>query len=497
MTAGGFDEAGAEPSTGYDSTLRQKTRRSIIWLIGETLLEQSFSFLIFILMARTLPKAELGTFAIIFVVMDMGRAVASAGVFQRIARAQSLSPIQLDTIFWINVITGGLYCLAMLLFAHYAQAFFQAPLLEPVIGWMTIALMAAALGNTHLALRLRHFGHRTLAIRALIAGILGAVVAVGGVLAGYGIWAFVMQRITREVVMTVFAWRSYHWRPRFRFDVADAKADIRFGKDIVWTQLVGYLTLRSQDLIIARFMGPILLSTYRVAWRSAELFGPQLVSTFSIVSLQTFSRLQDDGPALRTAYRSLLRNCALLTVPALVGYGVSGPWLVPALFGPQWRDAGMIALPLSLLAIPFTMTYFFQSILSALGHARWQRHVAVADMLSTVLVSLVAVRFGLMWVAVSYVIRAYLIIPIEIRLIRKVSGIGYQDHLWAFWPSLLAASAMAAAVYGLLALFQPTNLVEIGVVCAGGALIYALVVLAILPEQRERLRALMAGRSGL
>lgn len=492
MIAGGSSD---EPSTGYDDALRKKTRRSIIWLIGETLLEQSFSFLIFILMARTLPKAEMGTFAIVFVVMDMGRAIISAGVFQRIARAQSLSPIETDTLFWINVITGGLYCLAMLLFAHYVQAFFQAPLLEPVLGWMTFAMMAAALGNTHMALRLRHFGHRTLAIRTLVAGILGAIVAVGGILAGYGIWAFVLQRITREVVVTVLAWRSYAWRPRFRFGIAEAKSDIRFGKDIVWTQLVGYLTLRSQDLIVARFLGPVLLSTYRVAWRSAELFGPQIVSTFSNVSLQTFSRLQDNLPELRTAYRSLLRNCALLTVPALVGYGVSGPWLVPALFGAQWRDAGMIALPLSLLAIPFTMTYFFQSILSALGHAKWQRHVAVAEMLSAVLVCLVAVRFGLMAVAVSYVIRAYLIIPIEIRLIRKVSGLGYRDHVWAFWPALLAAGVMAAVVFSLLAFFQPASLLQIFTICAAGGLVYVLVVLAILPDQRARMRALIGGRS--
>ena len=495
MTAGGLDQPSSVPSPGFDSALRQKTRRSIIWLIGETLLEQSFSFLIFILMARTLPKAEMGTFAIVFVVMDMGRAIISAGVFQRIARAQSLSPIETDTLFWINVITGGLYCVAMLLFAHYVQAFFQAPLLEPVLGWMTIAMMAAALGNTHMALRLRHFGHRTLAVRALVAGILGAIVAVGGIVAGYGIWAFVWQRITREVVVTVLAWRSYAWRPRFRFGAAEARADIRFGKDIVWTQIVGYLTLRSQDLIIARFMGPALLSTYRVAWRSAELLGPQLVSTFSIVALQTFSRLQDNLPELRTAYRTLLRNCSLLTVPALVGYGVSGPWLVPALFGAQWHDAGLIALPLSLLAIPFTMTYFFQSILSALGHAKWQRHVAVAEMLSAVVVCLVAVRFGLMAVAVSYVIRAYLIIPVEIGLIRKVSGLTYRDHLWAFWPSLLAASAMALVVLGLLTAVQPTGLVEILAICAAGGVIYGAAVLAILPDQRARLRALISGPS--
>jgi O-antigen/teichoic acid export membrane protein len=483
--------------SGYDPQLQQKTRRSIGWLIGETVLEQSFSFLIFVLMARTLSKAELGTFAIIFVIMDMGRAVTSAGVFQRVARAKELSPVQLDTMFWLNVILGGLYCLAMLVFAHYAQAFFHAPLLEPVTRWLTVALMASALGNTHMALRLRHFGHRTLAVRSLIAGFLGAVVAVAGILAGFGLAAFVLQRIIREVVLTIFAWRSFSWQPRIRFDVQQAKVDLKFGKDIVSAQLVGYLTLRSQDLMIARFMGPILLSTYRVAWRSAELLGPQLVSTFSIVSLQTFSRLQDNKPALRTAYRSLLRYCALLTVPALVGYAASGPWLVPALFGPQWHSAGMIAVPLGLLAVPFAVTYFFQSLLSALGHAKWQRQIAVLDMLSNIPVCLIAIRFGIMWVAVSYVVRAYLMIPIEIHLMRKVSGIGLRDHFWAYWPSVAAAAVMIAAIVPLFLTFEPENLLGISAICLFGAVLYGLAVWALVPEQREQVRALLGGRTGL
>lgn len=480
----------ATPTAGFDPALKAKTSRSILWLIGETVLEQAFSFLIFILMARMLPKAELGTFAIVFVIMDMGRAVAMAGVFQRIARARSLSAIQLDTIFWINVGLGALYSVAMLLFAHYAQSFFQAPLLEPVTQWMTVALMIAALGNTHMALRLREFGHRTLAIRSLIAGVIGAAVAVAGIVAGYGIWAFVMQRIVREVVVTILAWNSFAWRPRFAFDWAQARADIEFGKDIVAAQLVGYLTLRSQDLIIAKFMGPVPLSSFRVAWRSAEMFGPQLVSTFSIVALQTFSRLQDNAAELRVAYRSMLRNCALLTIPALVGYGAAGAWLVPALFGEQWQEAGWIALTLIPLAIPFAMTYFFQSLLTALGHAAWQRQMAVADLISTVIVSAIAVHFGLMWVAIGYALRAYLWIPVQIHLIRKVSGIGFRDHLWAFAPSVAASIVMGVAVAAALAALNSHDLIKIGLVCAGGALLYALIILALVPDRRRDLLAL-------
>jgi O-antigen/teichoic acid export membrane protein len=476
------------PNTAaYDKGLKAKTRRSIGWLLGETVVEQIFSFLIFVLMARVLPMEDLGTFAIIFVIMDIGRTVAMAGVFQRVARAKDLSPMQLDTIFWINVALGLLYCLAMLAFANLAQSFLRAPLLEPVTQWMTLALFVAALGNTHMALRLREFGHRTLALRSLIAGLLGAAVAVGGVLTGWGIWAFVAQRITREVVVTLFAWNSVSWRPRFSFDVDQARSDISFGKDIVAAQLIGYLTFRAQDLLIARFHGPVVLSIYRVAWRSAELLGPQLVSTFSIVSLQTFSRLQDDKVELRRAYLSLLRNCALLTVPALVGYASAAPWLVPAIFGHQWYEAGRVAVPLGLLAIPFATTYFCQAALTALGHAAWQRQLAIGDMISVVLVGLLAVRFDLMWVVIAYTLRAYIWLPVQIHLLRRVANIGFRDHLGAFAPALGASAVMAGAVSLSLTSLDTSSLPVVGLVCLGGAIFYGATVWAIFPRARAAL----------
>ena len=472
---------------GFDRSLKLKTRRAIGWMFGETLLEQSFSFFVFILMARVLPKEQLGTFAIVFVLMDTGRAISRAGVFERIAREKQLSPLKLDTIFWINVALGCLFALAMVAFARAGQVFFSAPRFQLVTQFMAAAVVVAAAGNTHMALRLREFGHRTMATRSLAAAVFGAAIAVAGVLAGYGIWAFVAQRIAREVVVTLFAWRSVNWRPRFAFDWQEAREDLAFGREIVAAQLVGYLSLRGQDLIVAKFLGPVMLSTYRVAWRSAELLGPQLVSVFSIVSVQTFSRLQDHPAGLRTAYCTLLRNCSLLCVPALIGYGVSGPWLVPAIFGPQWQQAGQLALVLAFLAVPFQITYFFQSLMAAVGHAKLQRHVAIADMLSALLVGAFAAQFGLTWVVIGYTARAYVLIPLELILIQRHTGISARDHLRAFGPSLTASLLMGVSVALILNLWDPSTLILILAACFAGAAVYAAALLVIIPDARRQI----------
>ena len=78
---------------GYDRKLKRQTLRSIFWTMGQAAGDQLFSFFVFVMLARLLDKPAIGTFAIAFVFMDVGRIFATAGVSQAIARAKTLTKL--------------------------------------------------------------------------------------------------------------------------------------------------------------------------------------------------------------------------------------------------------------------------------------------------------------------------------------------------------------------------------------------------------------------
>ena len=470
----------------FDRKLKRQTLRSIFWTMGQAAGDQLFSFAVFVMLARLLDKPAIGTFAIAFVFMDIGRNIATAGVSQQIARAKSLTTRELDTIFWTNLLLAAAYALLIIAIAPTAERLFGAPQLAAVLTWLAIPVVLSGAGNTHMALRLREFGHKTLAYRSVLAGLIGGVCAVVAALLGAGIWALVLQRVVREIVCTATAWSAYKWLPGLSFDFKGARRYLRNGIDLGLAQVVTMLSFRAQDLGIGRVLGPAILSSYRVAWRCAELIGPQIVGPFGTVALQTFSRLQDDREHLRKAYVSMLQQCALVSIPALVGYAVAGPWLVPALFGPQWRDAGMIAPMLLPLALPFTLSGFMLALLSAKGRIKWQRHFALLDLATTILVTALTVSYGLKWVALGYSLRAVALMPLQLHLIRRVSGIGLRDHVDALAKPVLAATLMGATAALLFHLVDPGGLVKIALLCGIAAAVYAGVVAAILPQYTKR-----------
>jgi O-antigen/teichoic acid export membrane protein len=246
-----------------------------------------------------------------------------------------------------------------------------------------------------------------------------------------------------------------------------------------------------QDLGIARVLGPIPLSSYRVAWRCAELIGPQVVGPFAAVALQTFSRVCDQQAQARSAYLYMLQRCALISIPALVGYAAAGPWIVPALFGPQWRDAGMVAPMLLPLALPFTITPFVLSILAAHGRIIWQRHLALLDLVTTIVLTWFTVPHGLRALALAYGLRGLLLLPIQIYVVQRVSGIGFRDHIAALAKPVVASAAMGTAAAIMFDVVDPGRLLSVMALCAAAALIYAAIIAVILPEYRKGLRQLV------
>jgi O-antigen/teichoic acid export membrane protein len=479
-------------SASLDPHLKRRTHASILWTMGQAGGDQVFSFFVFVVLARLLEKSAIGTFAIAFAFFDIGRSFAMAGVMQRVARSRELTDRDLDTIFWANMFLASACAAAIILFAPAAERAFGAPQLASCLRWLSVSIVLAEAGNTHMALRLRDFGHKTLAVRSVLGGLISGVCAVVAALLGAGIWALVIQRVVRDLVFTVLAWLAYRWRPGFAVHPAGARKCLTEAVQLGLAQVVTNLSLRVTDLGIARVLGPIVLSSYRVAWRCGELIGPQFVGPFASVGMQTYSRLRDEPAQLRVAYMSVLQKCALIGMPALVGYAVAGPWIVPALFGRQWTDAGAIAPMLLPLAIPFTIGPVALSLLAAKGRVKWQRHLAAIDLVTTIVVTWIVVPYGVRALALAYSVRAVLLVPLQICLVSRVTGIGFRDHAIALSAPIGAAAAMGIAAMAMFKALDPGGLLVTGALCGAAALIYAAIIIATLPEYRRGLRRLAA-----
>jgi O-antigen/teichoic acid export membrane protein len=473
----------------YDAKLRKKTRRSILWTAVRIASDQVFSSVVFIILARLLSPYEFGIYALAMVFLEIGRIIAVTGMTQNIPRAKTLTPALVDTVFWTNLAMAFIVALAVLGLAPLIMDLIDQPDAAAPLQALGFVLPIAALGATHMSLRLREFGHKSLAIRSWIGGTLGGSAAVAAAFAGWGIWSLVVERFVTETANAATAWLSYKYVPGRKVSRAELRKTWLFGFHLMTIQIIGVLPKRAMDLTLGWIIGAAAVGINRTPLRTTELVMFGTISPFTTVALQTMSRLQSDREELIKAYRWMLTRSATLTLPALVGFGVLAPDAVPAIYGQKWEEAGQLARIFALLAVPFTLNSFASPILIALGRTSALQMLAFGQLVATVVFTAASAPFGLMVVAWIWVLRSYLVaLPFQMWSLWRAASIRPGDSLSAIAPPLAASLIMGVAVWLLMALVKPyfsAPLAAVFTCVAAGMLIYAIAIYAISAQARH------------
>ncbi len=428
------------------SELKFKTFHAVFWALLRVSMSNVFGFVVFTVLARTLSPRDFGVFALAILVTDIARIVSTTGLSDAITRDTERDELLADTAFWANLGLGLLIGAATWVVAPLYALAVERPEIGSVVRGLAILVPVSALSGIHTARKLGEFGHRAVAARMISCSALGGTAAVGAALAGLGVWSLVIQTAVVDVVGIVFAWQSYPWRPRLRFDVRRLRDVSGFSGTMMLTQMLGLLLTRIQDVVIGRYISVAAVGTYRIAWRMIDLIAQTTIQPMVGVSFVTLSQLEDDRERFRNAFLRMLGLGALVTFPAIAGFGVLSGDIIALLFGPKWEASGGVARILTLMAIPFCVNLFIGPALAAIGRSRTIAKGALVQTAAALGFALVAAPFGLQWVAAAYVLRAYLTMPYHLFLFRRDTGISIAMMLGTITPPFLATILMAASL---------------------------------------------------
>jgi len=488
-----------EPSL-YNEDLRKKTRGSILWTVVRIASDQMFSFTVFVILARLLSPREIGTFAIAMAFIEVSRVIAIQGMVQNIPRAKRLTPELADTVFWTNLAMSVVVAFVVLGIAPIIMDVINQPDSAGPLQAVGFVLPIAALGATHMSLRLREFGHKSLAIRSVVGGTIGGGAAIAAAFAGWGIWSLVVQRFVTESLNALMAWLSYKWVPGRGFSMKQLREIWGFGFNMALTQILGLLPRRAMDLVLGTIIGAAAVGVYRTAGRTTELVANGAVAPFTTVALQTLSRLQTDTKEMTKAFRWMVSRSAMLTIPAMVGFGVLAPDAVPAIYGEKWREAGVLAQTFACLGIIYSVSSFAAPLLMALGRGATLRTLAIGQLIATVVVAALTAPFGVLVVAWASVARGYCSLPFTLWALKRASGITPLDALSAIAKPLTASLIMGTAVWGLMEVIRPMfvqPLIPVFICVGVGMAIYAVLILTISDQARQLAKAQLKRVRGL
>lgn len=489
-----------QPLAG-DEDLKRKSVLAMLWSVLRAGWVNLSAFVVFVVLARLLGPAEFGVFALSSLFVEIGRIVSQTFMGDAIIRQLDLEEDLADTAFWttlgLSTLMGGLAWMA----APYYAEVVQHPEVVPVVRWLAVMLPVSSLGMIHIARLTRDFGHKSIAFQTMIAGLFSGGAAIVAALAGWGVWALVVQVAVSAVMTTALALNAYRWVPRLNFHWRQLKSVLVFSASMVATRLLWMLLVRIQDIFIARWYDATAVGTYRIAWRLIELMGQAVLGPLGGVSMVTLSRLQQQTARFNRTYNRVMGVSAVFVLPVLLGLGALAHELIPLAFGERWAASADVAVVLAFMAVPFVTNFFSSPALAAMNRPLAILGVAAVQVGLTLVLTWTLVRYGVVAVALAYVLRAYLTLPIQQWALWRYAGVKPMDTVRSLRAPLVAALVMAGVVWvtkpALLSALGDGWLMVAAAVALGAAIYTALMLVIgreVLRAMREALRELKGGR---
>jgi len=459
--------------------LREKAAKGIVWSVIQKWGREAISFLTFVALSRLLAPEAFGLVALASVFTAFVEIFLDQGFSAAIVQRADLEREHLDTAFWITVFTGTLLTAGGMAASGLVAAFFEEPRLAPILWWLSISFILSALSSTQIAILQRKLAFKSLAARSLTATMVGGIVGVSMAFAGFGVWSLVAQNLAIGLAGVIVLWRASDWRPGFRVSKKYYKELFTFGVSVVGNNLSKVFVRRSDDFLIGYFLGPTLLGYYTIGYRLLLAIIRLVTGIINSVAFPTFSRIQHQPERMRRAFYKVTQYTSLLAFPIFIGLASLASELVLALFGGKWAPSIPVMQVLALIGILQSVLFFNGSVLRASGKPSWEFGIMLLNAVCSVIGFLLAVRWGIVAVAASFVIVGYLLAPISYGAVRRLIQIDFSTYLWQFVAPLSSSLIMVAVILGLKYVFKPQELnlyLELSIYLSAGVVTYLLAI---------------------
>ncbi|WP_370095091.1 lipopolysaccharide biosynthesis protein [Bradyrhizobium yuanmingense] len=452
----------------------------VIWSALDSAVGQALTLAIYMIMARLLSPQILGIVATGALALEFCRAV----LIESIAIAVQARPDPKDedytASFWL--IAGLSLFAALALFASSGaiERFSGLSDLAIVLKGFCIVVAVQGLSRTHEAWLTRNQLFRSLAIRSLSSISVGGAVGIALAIQGYGVVALVGQLVSTSLISLVSLWVLTPWRPRLRVSRQAVIDLLSYARYVALTGITNFANANSDLIFVTWYTGAAGAGFYSLAKRLVNAVSTVIGNALNRVFFSTIAGLQHDREASRSTLVDFVKYTSLLTAPLFAGIAALAPDLIVGFFGSKWGEAAPLLAIMSITGFLTTIGLYNHSVILAFGKPHWQTWLTLIYAVSNIAIFIVAAPFGLIAIAVGYVVRALLLYPLSAGASMRILALGIRSYAAALMPALAGSAVMACAVVAASITMPATSpWLRLAVLVLLGSSVYLAVVMAV------------------
>lgn len=435
--------------------------------------------LVIIVLAHYLKPSDFGIFAVCQVIINLALAVSSFGLEEAAIQTNRDPEKEVVTAASLRLTLALVAAVLIFISAPYITGYFAIEDATLALQALSISFVLIGLAFVPRVWLKRELKFGLIALSSIVnIALWSATALILGIL-GAGFWALIMAFLVGTVGTSVTVWVFRPSKLQFRYRRAEANGLMRFGAYVMATNLLVFLFVNLDKVVIGKILGSDPLGVYWIAFQYGTQ--PTFFITTVMVSVifPTYANIANDINVLREKHRRVLRYLTLVSFPIGVGLASISPSFINSLFGPQWSGA---VTPLSLLCIfgvMVSITSTSGSVYMSTNNTRQMFKQNLVMIVPFLVLLLPAVKYcgltGVAWLFVGVIFVQLLWVTKSVSSILSYSPL--EDIRQIYAVPITASGAMGSAVIAIW-LVMGTSFITLLIQVPVGVAVYAAVVIA-------------------
>jgi PST family polysaccharide transporter len=444
-----------------------------------------------VVLSRLLAPQAFGILAMVAVFIEIVDQIKDFGLSAATIQKSDITHEQVTALFWINAAIGAALTLLVFAAAPIIADFYGRPELVEITRWLAFGLLLGGLTTQHWAILRRQMRFRVTATIDLGCETFAMVIAVVAALAGAGLWALVIQRLTYSSLLMVGTWGASGWWPGLPRRTPGVASLLAFGLSITGHGIVHLLSRNLDQALIGWYWTPRLLGFYERAYKLCMTPVNNIMGPLYSVGGPALGRLISDPERYRSAYIALIEKLAMATMPAAAFAAAGADWVVAVLLGAQWNEAAPILAWLAFGAVLHPVVAATGLLFVTQDRALELFRVGLIGSAISAVSILIGLPFGPVGVAAALALgTTFVRIPLVICMAGRRGPVRTKDLFRPLFPSAIAACAVFATVSAMHSLpaLQSARPIAGLVAAAAAAVVVSLLCFLSMERSRHALR---------
>lgn len=388
--------------------------RNVGWLSGAELINRVCRLVTVVFLARLLSPEDYGLAAIVLTVNEFANVLNfRTGIGSKLVQANDKDFLVIcNTAYWMNWIFSILIFLFQCI-AAFPIAWFYGdnrvilPICVTAITYLTLPLCAV-----QLAILFRENCLKVTALCNALQGFFGNMFTIIFAVLGLGMWAIVLPIVFISPIPVIIYRINCPWRNKSSFTLNRWQEIAGYATNVLGVELLNKLRANLDYLLVGRFLGIEALGIYFFAFNAGIGTMLSVINAFTWSIFPHICAAKNNYKQIKQRYFNSLKSIALIIIPLIILQSVLAPFYVPIVYGQKWIIAIPILVIVCLSALPRPFADAASMLLQAIDKTKINLYWNLIFTVILTICLLVAMNWGIYWVAMSVLISHAICLPI-------------------------------------------------------------------------------------